>query len=60
MIIECKTCGHLFNVSDLIKNSESPNRATRLPAKARLKAFHWFHKVSNRHCECHGCKKCDD
>ena len=59
-IMQCKRCGHLFNVSDLLENAESPSIARRLPAKARLRAFHWFHKVSHRHCECCGCKKCDD
>ena len=56
-IIECKTCHHLFDISDLIENSELDNKAKRLVAKARLRAFHWFHKISHRHCECCGCKK---
>lgn len=56
-VIKCETCGHEFYVPEISKNLDSKNPARRLPAKARLKAFHWYHKVAKKHCECH--KVCD-
>jgi len=52
----CETCGHYFLAPEVLKNLGSSNIARRLPAKARLKAFHWYHKVSNKLCEC--CHEC--
>ena len=51
-MIECKTCGHIFEDEKL---EEGLAKGSRI-AKARMKAFHWYHKVSHKTCTCCGCK----
>ena len=58
IIVECPVCGHMFDVTREVKNSESKNPARRLPAKAHLSHIHFWHKYEARkHCECCGCKQ---
>jgi len=55
----CDECGHMFDVTRQVLNSQSLNPARRLPARRRLgKYFHdWHTNDAKLHCEC--CKVCD-
>lgn len=52
-------CGHLFDIGDLVEDLNSKSRFKQILAKARLKAFHWFHTISCRTCLCHTCRSLD-
>lgn len=58
-LFDCEVCGHTFRDDALGKNLQSLNLARRWPAQSRVKspdAFHHYHIISNKVCECCGCK----
>jgi len=54
----CDDCGHTFDVTRQVLNSQSLNPARRLPARHRLDDgyFHDWHTDIGKNCEC--CNKC--